>query len=366
MKIICLKKYLKEAVVLCEKIINKNLSLPILNNILISGEGRILKLTSTNLEIGLNIEIPAKIEKEGKITVPAHIINNFLSSFSIDGNISLQSQNNNLLILTSNTSSLIKSQPYDDFPILPEIKEKKEIEILIDDFILGLKSVYYSSSFLNIKPEISSVYVILEKNTPLTFVATDSFRLAEKKFNYHFKENIKILIPLKSVIEILRIFEGKKGKIKLIADKNQIFLGMDNIKFISRLTDGIFPDYEQIIPKKFTTDVIVDKKLFIDSLRMANIFSGKFNGVNIIIDLKNKFITINTSNQETGEHTSNITAKITGEKLNITFNYKYVFDCLQYIPSSNIILRFSGEGKPMVITGVDDNSFQYLVMPMDL
>lgn len=365
MKIICLKNNIKEAIYLCEKITGKNLSLPILSNILISTEDRSLKFTATNLEIGIEVEIPAKVEKKGKVAVPANIISGFISNISNEENITLESQNENLLVSIPNSSTLIKGQKPDDFPILPKTNEKKEIEIPVSDFIGGLKSVIYAVSFSNIKPEISSIFIYSGKNIPLTFVATDSFRLAEKKFNYFFPDFKGVLVPQRSASEIIRIFDGKKGKVKIIFDKNQIFFILDNIKFISRLTEGIFPDYQQIIPKKFTTDVIVEKNIFNNNIKTASIFSNKLNEFNVAVNSKNASISIKTSNVEAGEHMANIPAKVTGDELKMTFNHKYIYDCLPHINSEKILLRFSGEGRPLIITGTNDNSFQYIAMPMN-
>ncbi len=364
MKAICSRNNLKEVVYLCEKIAGKNLTLPILNNVLIEGYERSLKFTVTNLEIGLEIIAPAKIEKSGKITVPAGILGSFVSNLTGEDNIILESQNENLLISTQNSSTIIRGQPPDDFPILPKTDGKKEIEISVKDIILGLKSVWYASSFSNIKPEISSIYIFSGKNTALTFVATDSFRLAEKKFKYSFDDFSGILLPFRSAAEVLRIFEGKEGKIKIVFDKNQAFFVFDGIKFISRLTEGVFPDYSQIIPKKFSTDIIIDKNLFTSALKTAGIFSGKLNELNIMSSANDESMVLRTSSADAGEHTTNIPAKITGDEVKITFNFKYIFDCLAHIQSPKIILRFSGEGKPLLISGTDDNSFQYLVMPM--
>lgn len=364
MKVTCVKNYLKEAIYLGEKISSKNLSLPILSNILISTEDNIFKITATNLEIGLEIEIPAKIEKSGKLAVSANIISSFISTLTSDENITLESQNQNLFISTKNSSTLIKGQSPDDFPILPKPQERDYLEIPTNDLIIGLRSIYYAVSFSSIKPEIASVYIHSGKNTPLTFVATDSFRLAEKKFNYSLDEIKGVLLPYRSVVEILRIFEGKEGKVKIIFEKNQFFIIFDKIKFVSRLTEGIFPDYQQVVPQKFVSDVIVDKNNFINALKTASIFSGKLNELKIIICIDDGSITLNTSSVEAGEHTNHIPAKITGEELKMAFNSKYIFECLSHISSPEILLRFSGEGKPLVITGTKDNSFQYLVMPM--
>jgi len=365
MRIICLKNHLKEAINLCERVTGKNLSLPILSNILVFDENKTLKFVATNLELGIEIEIPAKIEKRGKLAIPADIINNFLTNFSGDENITLESQNNNLLISTSNSSTLIKGQPTEDFPILPKIKGGNPVLIPVNDFILGLKAVWYACSVSNIKPEISSVFLHSNKNTPLVFTATDSFRLAEKKLNYSFSEFGSILIPFRSVTEILRIFDGREGKIKLTFDKNQISVELENIRFISRLTEGAFPDYQQIIPKKFVAEAVVDKNAFINALKTAGIFSGKLNELNIEVGSNEKSIVLKASSADVGEHVNKIPAKVSGEELKMVFNNKYIFDCLTSISSSKILLRFVGEGKPLLLTGLDDSSFQYLVMPMN-
>ena len=365
MKIICLKNHLKEAINLCERVTGKNLSLPILNNVLIFDENRSLKFVATNLELGIEVEIPAKIEKKGKLAIPADIINNFLMNFSGDENITFESQNNNLLISTLNSSTLIKGQPTEDFPTLPKIKGDNPILIPVNDFILGLKSVWYACSLSNIKPEISSVFLRSNKNTPLVFTATDSFRLAEKKLDYSFSGSVSLLIPSRSVAEILRIFDGREGKIKLTFDKNQISIELENIKFISRLTEGVFPDYQQIIPKKFMAEAVVDKNVFVSSLKTAGIFSGKLNELNIEAGSNEKSITLKASSADVGEHINKIPAKVSGEEIKMTFNHKYIFDCLTSISSSKILLRFVGEGKPLLLTGLDDSTFQYLVMPMN-
>lgn len=366
MKILCFKKDLKEAVSICERISGKNLNLLILNNIMIIAEEKYLKLISTNLELGVEIIIPAKIENKGKITTPSNILNNFLSNISGSDQIDLEVKDNNLIISTNNNSTLIKSQSIDDFPNLPKLKSNNNFSIPIIDLILGFKSVFYSCAPSTIKPEISSVYLYSTKTNMLTLAATDSFRLAEKKMNYFFPEFGPILIPFKTVVEIIRIFDGKNGKVDILFDKNQINIKKDNIIFISRLTDGIFPDYNQIIPKKFVTDVIINKEVFINSLKISGVFSGKLNELNMAINPEDGFFTIKTSNNELGENISKIPAKITGESVKITFNHKYIYDCMANINSEEIILKFSGEGKPLLITGAQDNTFQYLVMPMSV
>lgn len=368
MKFTCNKQNLKEAVGMCEKNTGKNINMPILSDVLIETEGKFIKLSSTNLEIGLEIKIAAIVESDGKVAVPAAVLNGLLSNLTGEDKITIESQNGNIAISSVNSSTMIKSHSTEEFPIIPKIDHKNAIEaqIPIPDFVLGIKSVMYACSFSTIKPEISSVYINSGKGENITFVATDSFRLAEKKLSYALENFGPILTPLRTAVEIVRIFDNKTGNIKISFDKNQINIEYDNIRFISRIVDGVFPDYKQVLPKSFKTDVIVNKAVFTNSLKTTGIFSSKLNDLNISIDTENNSMIIKTHNNEVGENTTKVPAKINGESLKATFNHKYIFDCLSSISSDEIILRFSGEGRPLVISGTDDGSFQYLIMPMNV
>lgn len=363
MKIQCLTHYLKNALSLIDKISNKNISLPILSSVLIFSQKKELKLCATNLEIGLELKIPAKIEKEGKIVIPSKLIYGFLSNIPSNENILLEEKNNNLIISTNNSSTTIKGYPVEDFPLIPFIKDTKEFfNLPAKDFISGLNSVSYAASLSEMKPEIASVFINSQKT--FSFVATDSFRLARKIIPYNFSNSFYLLIPIRSVMEIIRIFENEEGDIKIFPHKNQIFFFSEKIKFFSRLIEGNFPDYEEIIPKNFTTTVILDKNSFGNNLKIASIFSGKLNEVKIELIPEKKEIKIQTNNGDLGEHTAYLPAEIKGEKIKINFNHKYLNDCLRFIPSDKVVLKFSGENKPVFITDSKDNSFYYLVMPM--
>ncbi|MCK6462689.1 MAG: DNA polymerase III subunit beta [Candidatus Pacebacteria bacterium] len=366
MKFTCSKNELKEAVQICEKNTGKNLNLVVLSNILLDCADKILKLTATNLETAVEVEIPTKTEKEGKITIPGSVLSGFLSNNSVNEEITLESQNNNLIISTSNTSITIKGQPADDFPTLPIIKSEDESVINCADFVSGLKSVWYSCSNSIIKPEIASVLIQSNKSASLIFAATDSFRLAEKRFDYNLNNFGKVLLPFKSVAEILRIFDGVFDKLKIKTNKNQINIESDNIKFISRLIDGVFPDYQQILPKKFTADVVVKNNDFTNALKSTAMFSGKLNELVFSLNPEENFIVLKTANNEIGDCVVKIPAKITGEKIKITFNHRYIQDCLQAVNNNDILLRFCGEMKPLLITSLNNNTFQYLVMPMSI
>lgn len=363
MRVTCAKKYLQQASLLCEKIAGRNPTLPILNSVLISAKDKALRFLSTNLEMALDISVPAKIKKEGKMAVPAKFFSSFISSIPEDQNIEMEEINNNLVLTTEKTTTTIKCYPPNDFPLLPKVKEKRSFDVSVDSFVSGLKSVHYSVSLSEMKPEMNSVFVHAEKKN-LFFTATDSFRLAEKITTSGESGSFGFLIPQRSVTEMLRIFEHQKGNITIKLDDNNIILDSGFAKFTSRLVEGNFPDYKQIIPTEFTNSVTVGKRHFSDNLKTAIMFCGKLNEVKIKLYKDEDFMELRTNNPELGEHSVTIPATTEGGDLSIVFNYRYLVDFLSAVNSDKLLFRFSGEGKPLTISGLSDTSFLYLIMPM--
>lgn len=365
MKLKCNTEKLITAIIKTEKITSKNSNLPILSCILLEAKENKLFIKATNLDLGIEIVLGSEIEKEGRVAVSGTVLKNLLVNINSSDNINLELKENNLLIQTANNNSIIKTQINDDFPSIPKIKGEINLNIDNKKFIQGLKSVWYSASTSSIKPELSSVCVNIEDGK-LYFVATDSFRLAEAKFNVENKENVEnILIPFKNIPEILRAFEDIEGDIEMEFNKNQIAFKYNNIYLTSRIIDGVFPDYKQLIPKDFMTEVVVLMNDFVKIFKITNIFSDKFNTVNFNIDMKNKKFEVYSKSDEIGENKNLVSAVLSGEDININFNTKYITDCLQSISTDSLMLQFGGLNKPMIIRGVSDNSFTYLVMPMN-
>jgi DNA polymerase-3 subunit beta len=363
MKVNCSKEKLEEAVFIAEKITGKNLTLPVLKGILLETENNSLKISSTNLDLGIEIKIPAKISKDGKVVVPGGILNNFLSNTQ-ENEISLEQKKENLSISTKSNNTLIKTFPKEDFPSIPLIKDNEPIKIEARKFVDGLKSVWFSASNSSMKPELSSIY-IHQKGGNIVFVATDSFRLAEKTITSKAKDFSSILIPVRNIGDIIRVLEGSGGEVEVSLNKNQVSFAFDNTYLTSRIIDGIFPDYKQIIPKETKTEAISLKEDLLNNLKIANIFSDKFNQTLFkIFPSKKKFI-LESKNLDIGENKGEVRASLEGDDIEIGFNYKYVMDAFQSINSDSISLALAGAGKPMIIKGVSDNTFLYIVMPMN-
>ncbi|MBX4215529.1 DNA polymerase III subunit beta [Candidatus Parcubacteria bacterium] len=364
MKVECVIEKLKSIVPQVERVTGKNLALPVLNSILMVASGKTIKLRATNLDLGIEVELPAKIEKEGVVLVPGGLLGSVVATLYGAKNVVLEKVHGNLRLSTTINTLLLKTYPEDDFPTIPTVSGD-EFTFSIDRLIRAFKDVAYSAALSDIKPEIASVY-ITEQGNDLVCVATDSFRLAEKKIKLQKPKHFHpLLIPIKNVNEIVRVLDGHNGDVRVVVGKNQISFLYENIYLTSRLIDGTFPDYKQIIPSEHTTKAVVLRQDIVNSLKAASVFSGKFNEVKIIINPKGKRMELHTKHQEIGENTTILEGTFSGDQIEANFNHKYLFDALQSIEDDSVALELTTPNKPMVMRGAHDQNFQYLVMPMN-
>ncbi|MFA6077142.1 MAG: DNA polymerase III subunit beta [Candidatus Paceibacterota bacterium] len=364
MKLECKTEEIKNKISQVERITGKNLTLPVLNSILLIASGKSLKLRSTNLSLGIEVEIPAKVEKEGIVAISGSVLNGIFSNVFQNENVYFESVDGNLLIQTKKSKIKLKGQPHDDFPTIPMVSGTS-FEIDSKKLVDGIKSVYYSSSSSDIKPEISSVFMHTQEDN-LIFVSTDSFRLAEKKIKIKGLPEIGgILIPYKNISEILRVFGELSLTVKVCFNKNQISFSSDGVYLTSRVIDGVFPDYRQIIPKTSGTSAVVLKQDMLNALKISNIFSDKFNQVNLRVSPQEKVFELSSINNDIGENKTYLDAALTGEDVELGFNYKYFLDCFQSIATDSMSIKFSGVSSPLMVSPVSDSSFTYLIMPMN-
>lgn len=365
MKIECVKEKLAKALVKAEKMTSRQSTLPVLSCVLLKAEGSTLSISATNLDLGIDITLPVKVIEPGTVAVPGNILSSFVTSIFNDKNIALETEGSHLKVSTEHTKTVIKTFTADDFPIIPKLTDSVSFAMPIQDFIKGLKSVAYASSQSTIKPTLASVYIYPDEEF-VVFVATDSFRLAEKKIKVKkHKEFSSILIPFKNIPEIIKVFEDIVDDVVISFNQNQISFEYEGIYLISRVVDGNFPDYKKIIPTETKTEVIVLKQDVINALKISNIFTDKFSQVYITASQKEKLFEVKTKNIDIGENTNALDAVVKGDEITMSFNYKYINDCFQSIDSDSLSLSFVDQSKPMVIKGSSDSSYLYLVMPMN-
>lgn len=365
MKFKCQKSKIEPVIQKASRLSGRHLTLPVLSCLYLDLVGKdVLVLKSTNLDIGIEIKIKVKGEKSGKAAVPANVLLGVVSSCR-EEDLYFEMQGNNLKVISGQNSAIIKCMSEEDFPSIPKISDSSPIKINTKEFLVGLRSVSFSASTSNIKPELGSVYVYNQNNS-LVFVATDSFRLAEKKINTKSSHDFPAtLIPQANVTEIVRFFEDYGGDIEIMFEKNQAAFVADDVYVVSRLVDGSFPDYKQIIPKSFSTTATILKADLVSAIKASGVFSDSLNQIKLRADVKNKVIHTESKNNEVGEYKDVIKASMSGESLELGFNSRYIMDCIQSIPADSLTLSFAGQGKPLAINGATDKSFLYIVMPMN-
>lgn len=374
MKLLILKENLKKGLEITERIVSKNLTLLILNNILLSTEKNSLKISATDLEIGINFWLLAKIEKEGQITIPAKFLSGIINYLPGD-KISLEVKNQNLIIEDKDNKTQIKGTSSKDFPIIPSIEKNNFININAYLFSQGLNQVVENCSITQTRPEISGVFIVFNKNF-ITFAATDSFRLSEKKIISQIKTSslftpTSLILPQKTARELINILSDKKEELCVYFSPNQIMFELKNkesdqpyIQIISRLIEGEYPNYQEIIPKKHGTEIYLKKNDFLNQIKLASLFGGKINEVRFDIDPKKKGLNIFAQSPDWGETNSFISGEVKGEKTSVSFNWKFLIDGLNNIKSQEVVFGLNKEDGPATLKPVGDETYVYVVMPI--
>lgn len=369
MKVEVLKENLKNGLGVVERIVSKNLSLPILDNVLINTEDNFLGLSSTNLETAIKIWTLAKITKKGKVVVPAKFLSSFISSLPNE-KILLEEKNNGLYIECKNYKNEIQGFNPEDFPLIPDFENVGFLEIDCLKFCQGLEQVVEMASFSQTRPEISGIYFSFSKNV-LKMVATDSFRLAEKNITIEkpVEKNISFILPQKPAKEVLNILQNKEGLVKIYILPNQVMFELPMKDFshpqaqiTSRLIEGEYPNYEEIIPNKFKTQISIKRDEFLNQIKTASLFSGKLNEIKISV--REKELEIFAQDPEIGKNQSSISAKVEGDPIEISFNHKFLTDGLLKMKSSEVLFQISKEEGACILKPVGDTSYTYVVMPI--
>ena len=374
MKSIILRENLKEGLAIVERIATKSLSLPILNNILITTAKNILELSATDLEMGIRYRILAKNESEGGVVVPAKFLSNFIGLLS-DPQITLEGTEKMLVVSSKDHHTEIKAQSPDEFPIIPTTQtEDAAIEVSTQDFCQGVSQVVGVTSQSQTRPEITGVYIVFDKNS-VKIVATDSFRLAERtlQFGKESSQEYSFILPQKTARELVAVLGDKPGKMKIYTSPNQVtfrYAREDSpsklhIEIVSRVIDGEYPNYKEIIPKQTSTKAQLDKQELINHIRAASIFANKMNELRFVLDPKNKKAELSSQNADLGVHSSSMRADGEGEKAAVSFNWRFFLEGVSQIRSDRVIIGMNGEEGPATITpATGEEGYLYILMPI--
>ena len=339
-------------------------NLPVLGTILITAEDGRLVLRATNLECGVELTVPAKVSSEGVAAVPAGTLAGFLNN-ARGKNVSAELKGEVFKVETQSSSASIKTLPHDDFPLLPRVSADHSFSAKASDLVRAIRSVAYCASLSAIKPELQSVLVYGEAGK-LTAVATDSFRLAEKTIPLKGGGSVpQILLPARNAAELMRILEDVSGDVEVYYNEHQLSTQAGAAYYTSRLLDGAFPNYRQIIPNNFTTEAVVLREEMAGALKSLSVFADKFAQVSLALEPSKKAMLLSSRNPDIGEQISTVKAAVEGDQVSVSFNGRYLADSLQAITGESVRLHSNGPGKAMLIKDAADASFLYLAMPMN-
>lgn len=364
MKFTCATEHLQKGLSHAERFTGKNTTLPILGNILLEANGNVLYITATNLESAIRMVIHGTSTRDGKVCIPAKIINSFLHTIS-DEKVSLEEKQGSLFIKTISRETRINGMPADDFPLIPKIKKTNSFTIGGYDFKRGLESVLPAVSSSEFKPELGGVYVRVA-SAQLRLAATDTFRLAEKTILFdpsYGGDGFSFIIPSRAAEEVVRVL-GDEEEVIISIGENQAVFETDGVMIISRLTDGNFPDYSGIIPKNFESSCFAKRDDVLTSVRASSIFASKLQEVSL--NVSSSEMEIKSLNQDIGEYCNKISCAQSGKDVLVGFNYRYILDGLGTLHEDELFFGFNGEQAPSLIKNKADNSFLYVVMPIHL
>lgn len=364
MKLSCLRDKLIKAIGIVSRIVGTKASLPILSNILLTTDKGRLKISTTDLELGIETWIGSKIEKNGSITVPSRLFSEFINSINSE-KISLVAHDNKIIISSKENKTLIKGLEANDFPLIPTIK-KPLVVITVNSQRLkqALEQTVFSCAVDETKPVLSGILFQL-KPKQIVLAATDSYRLAESVITDNTtNKEINFIIPKRTANELARIIEDSKEEVKIKISSNQVSFEYKEIYFISRLIEGTFPDYKQIIPKNFNTSIELDKNQLYQCLKTASLFS-RDSANNIKISLKNKLVEINSTSQQLGENHSKLnTIKASGKEVSFSVNALFLLEALSNIQEATIKLEIVDKHSPILLKPQKDSNYFFLIMPL--
>ena len=372
MKFISLQENLKRGLSVVSRISSKNINLPILNNILIKANAGTIEFISTNLEIGISHQIRGKVEKDGEFTVDSKLINEYISLLESGEKVLVDLEKNELKIECGNYKTKIKGEDSKEFPLIPTIPKNSFYSTNLFTLKKALNSVIFSVSNSENRLELSGVLFSFI-GEDLFLAATDSYRLAEYKLKINkekIEEDQKIIVPAKTIQELLRIIgnfenslEQDDQEIKIYLSDNQILFSFDSVEIISRLISGHYPDYQQIIPSKSQTEIKTNRNELVRAVKAAALFSKT--GINdITLLFFGKKILVSAFSGSSGESQVELAAEVSGGDNEVTINYRYLLDGLNNIEGEFVGLSVLNKMTPCVLRPEKNKDYLYIVIPI--
>jgi len=338
--------------------------LPILSNILLRTDGTRLLVAATNLEIAATVLIGAKVVKPGSITIPARLVSEFVSSLPKE-TVNLEVKGDHLHIKSGRYSSVINGVSADDFPELPAIDETSSIQysISVDSFRQAVTQTIITTSSDATRPVLTGVYWHSHDGW-LYLAATDGYRLSERRL-VETVSDVAAIVPTTSLQEVLRALGDDVQEVDILFDETQVRFRAGDAEVTSRLIDGNFPDYRQLIPASSETSVVIPRQEFVRITKIAGLFARESGGsITISASSEDQSLSLHSIASELGENTSEASATVTGDG-KVTLNSRYLAEALNVVDGEVVNFRFSGKLAPCVLsTEGKDTNYTHIIMPL--
>ena len=375
MKISVLQENIAHGLGIVSRAVSPRSTLPVLANVLIATDEGRLRLSATNLELGITTWIGAKIEEEGSTTVPARTfadLVNTLPNGQVDMNLSVRTQNLNVRSDGSNTD--IKCIDAQEFPPMPVLDLDGSLELNMQEMKEMIQQVVFTASSDDARPVLTGILVIVEGDK-ITMAAADGFRLSVRtaKLSSPVDKPFKAIIPARALSELARIAGDSDETVQMAMPpgRNQVVFRLKDVELTTQLIEGAFPEYEQIIPNGHKTRTVIATDAFLKACKQAEIFAREGSHIaslNITPgdELQPGTVEISAQSEETGSSETLVDATIEGDPVLIAFNVRFLREVLDVIKTPNISLETSASTSPGLIRPMGDDDYLHVIMPMHL
>lgn len=340
-------------------------TLPILNNVLIRVDDKKVTLTTTNLDMAVVDYLPTSASKDGVITVPARLMADFVANLP-KGVVKISLDGEKVICKSGKYSSTFNGTLADDFPELPEIEEKDAVvfKMGVDEFKSGMSEVMVATSNDMTRPALTGVYFNTSEGS-LYIAATDGYRMAERKFIDKVESEVKAIVPAASMAEVMRSLSDEVEEVEILFDESQVRFRLGEIEITSKLIDGSYPDYRQLIPKETDVEVVLDRAELIRVVKLAALFAREVGG-SIVCEAKAEkgvFSVASVAN-EFGENDSEIEADVSGDG-KVVLNSRYLTDALNVLDEEKIIFGILGKLDPILLQNEKSRNYRHIIMPLN-
>lgn len=376
MKMSCTRENLHQGLSITSHLVTKNVNLPILQNVMMKAEGGTIRFTATNLEIAVNCTVRGKVEEPGEHTIPSKLFFDYVSLLPNE-TIHVGTEQEQIFVECGSHKTKINGLSSAEFPLVPKVEAELHFQIPVEEFKKALSQVLFSVATNESRPELTGVamrFYLFEGEGRLRLASTDSYRLSEVVIpvTSPLENDHQVVIPAKTLLEISRVLSVFKDEVELPTflslqlSKNQAVFAYGPVELISRIIDEHYPDYEQIIPKIFSTKAILDREDFIKAVKAASLFSknGLFD-ITLRFEPKEKALFVQATDATRGQNQSMCEADISGQQNTVSVNYRYLLDGLQVVDAEQVVFEMIDGANPCLLGPVSTkNAYRYVLMPI--